>query len=85
MACVHGFVDIVKELLKDERVNPSDWDNRAIEYALDNGHMDVVNALLNDKRVDRSTLGELEDALEPPQKKVKMDKKDDVFDQETNS
>lgn len=83
MACVHGFVDIVKELLKDERVNPSDWNNRAIEYALDNGHDDVLNALLNDKRVDRSTLEEFAEDLAPPLKKAKVDKTEDVNDQES--
>src|SRR5690606_17610592 len=53
-ASVHGHLEVVQELLKDKRVDPSARDNYAIQYASSNGHLEVVKELLKDKRVDPS-------------------------------
>ena len=45
---------MVKFLLKDTRVDPSDVDNAAIRYASDSGHFDIVKLLLDDERIDLS-------------------------------
>jgi Ankyrin repeats (3 copies) len=50
----NGHLEIVKELLKDKRVDPSDDNNYAIRWASENGHLEVVKELLKDKRVDPS-------------------------------
>lgn len=42
---------MVKLLLQDERVDPSDVENLAIKEATENGHKEVVKLLLQDKRV----------------------------------
>jgi len=42
---------VVKLLLQDERVDPSDNNNWAIQMASKNGHIEVVKLLLQDKRV----------------------------------
>ena len=41
-------------LLKDERVNPTEFDNYALKCAAGNGHTKVVELLLKDNRVDPS-------------------------------
>jgi hypothetical protein len=43
---------IVELLLKDERVDPSAWNNAAIQWANERGHSAIVELLLKDKRVD---------------------------------
>ena len=53
-ASEHGYVDMVKILLKDYRVDPSNDDNYAIRRASLNGHHEVVKLLLEDERVDPS-------------------------------
>jgi ankyrin repeat protein len=53
-ACEYNCLDIVKELMKDERVDPSDKNNWAIRYASEKGHLDMVKELMKDKRVDPS-------------------------------
>ena len=49
-ATIYGHHEIVKELLSDPRVDPSDCRNKAIRWASNNGHLDVVKLLLNDPR-----------------------------------
>ena len=45
---------MVKILLRDPRVDPSDRNNEAIRWASKNGHESVVEILLKDSRVDPS-------------------------------
>lgn len=47
-----GYDDIVKILLQDERVDPSDYANRAISNASLNGHSEIIKLLLQDDRVN---------------------------------
>ncbi|MCI0381476.1 MAG: ankyrin repeat domain-containing protein [Chlamydiae bacterium] len=57
VASKYGHLEIVKELLKDSRVDPSDdyvKTNGAILFASANGHLEVVKELLKDSRVDPS-------------------------------
>src|SRR5690606_36616559 len=51
-----GNLEVVQELLKDIRVDPSAEDNFAIRGASSYGHLEVVRELLKDKRVDPSAL-----------------------------
>src|SRR5690606_6818132 len=55
-ASTNGHLEIVQELLKDNRVNPSAQGNEAIRVASKNGHLEIVRELLKDNRVDPSTL-----------------------------
>lgn len=55
-ACSYGFINIVKILLNDSRVNPSVSDNRAFRAASYSGETEIVKMLLSDSRVDPSTL-----------------------------
>ena len=50
----NGYLEIVQELLKDNRVDPSANNNDAIQWASGNGHLEVVEELLKDNRVDPS-------------------------------
>jgi len=52
LASKNGQVEVVKELLKDSRVNPAATNNYAIQLASEYGHADVVKLLLADKRVN---------------------------------
>src|SRR5690606_3580122 len=49
-----GYSEIVRELLKDKRVDPTAVYNYAIRFASSNGNLEVVQELLKDKRVDPS-------------------------------
>ena len=42
----NGHLEVVQELLKDKRVDPSAFNNFAISLACENGHLDVVNRLI---------------------------------------
>jgi len=53
-ASMNGHVEVVRLLLKDNRVDPSANDNGAIIWASTRGHYKVVEMLINDKRVDPS-------------------------------
>jgi ankyrin repeat protein len=53
-ACEYGNTDLVKLLLKDDRIHPETSDNFPIRIASRNGHVDVVKLLLSDDRVDPS-------------------------------
>ena len=49
-----GQLEMVKILLKDPRVDPSDDNNNSIRRASKNGHLEIVKLLLQDPRVDPS-------------------------------
>ena len=51
-AVFRGHINIIKLLLKDNRVNPSDNDDKALKTAIVFGHIDIVKLLISDKRVD---------------------------------
>ena len=51
-ACRYGNLEIVKELLKDSRIDPSSSDNSAIKAASLHGHLEIVKELLKDPRVE---------------------------------
>jgi ankyrin repeat protein len=51
---LYDHKEIVELLLKDNRVDPSALDNKAIRYASVNGRKEVVEMLLKDDRVDPS-------------------------------
>ena len=53
-ASKNGYLEVVQELLKDNRVDPSANNNYAIQWASNNGHLEVVQELLKDNRVDPS-------------------------------
>jgi Ankyrin repeats (3 copies) len=53
-ACEHGDIDIVRMLLADPRVDPSEASQDAIKWASNEGHMEIVRMLLADPRVDPS-------------------------------
>ena len=50
-SCLLNRIEVVKVMLKDERIDPSDNDNSALLYADDLNNTDIVNLLLEDKRV----------------------------------
>jgi len=52
IACDYGNIEIVKLLLKDERVDPSDL--TGFMWALESNHFDIMKLLLKDKRVNPS-------------------------------
>jgi hypothetical protein len=56
LAIDHGHVEVVRLLLNDARVDPSDINNEAIRLASQNGHVEVVKLILNDPRVDPSDI-----------------------------
>ena len=51
-ASMKGYLEVVRELLKDSRVDPSARDNQAIQLASKNGHSEIIQELLKDKRVE---------------------------------
>jgi len=53
-ASVNGHLEIIREFLKDSRVDPSADNNQAIRFASRNGRLEVVRELLKDSRVDPS-------------------------------
>jgi hypothetical protein len=57
-ACEKGYLDIVKLLLKDDRVDPytDSGDNRFFEAADNNNHIDICIELLKDERVRDDTM-----------------------------
>ena len=54
LAAKYGSFDIIKLLLKDERFDPSENRNQAIQQAVSRGYFNIVKLLLKDKRVDPS-------------------------------
>jgi hypothetical protein len=53
-ASENGHVAVVRELLRDSRVDPSALQNYAIKQAAYYGRAEVVKELLKDSRVDPS-------------------------------
>lgn len=51
-AAGNGYVEIVKLLLNDKRINTS---HHAISCASENGYIEIVKALLKDNRIDPTT------------------------------
>lgn len=51
-ACQNGHVNVIRELLKDDRVDPSANQNAALILACRNGRRDAVEELLKDQRVN---------------------------------
>lgn len=51
-ACTKGYVEVVKLLLNDYKVDPSDYSNYAIRGAISEGCEQVVKLLLKDERVN---------------------------------
>jgi hypothetical protein len=54
LASGNGHFDVVKLLLEQQNVDPSDYNNEAIVWAVRNNHIDVVKLLIADPRVDPS-------------------------------
>lgn len=52
--CGLGYVDILKELLKLESINPASTKNEPLLLAINHRHIGIVRELLNDKRIDGS-------------------------------
>src|SRR3989304_5945772 len=53
-ACKYDQIEVVKLLLQDPKVDPSDQNNYAIRLASRKGHVEVVKLLLQDSRVNPS-------------------------------
>jgi hypothetical protein len=53
-AAENGYYKIIELLLKDGRIDPSDYHNNVIRIASREGHYEIVELLLNDTRVDAS-------------------------------
>lgn len=51
LACQNGWIDAVRILLSDKRVDPTDNNNSAIGLACENGHVELVKLLYADSRV----------------------------------
>lgn len=51
-ASKEGYIEIVKVLLSNPKVDPSVNNNEAIQMASNNGHVEIIKLLLNDPRVD---------------------------------
>ncbi len=52
-AATRGHAQLVRVLLKDNRVDPSVQNHQALVNACNHGHAEVVRLLLNDNRSDR--------------------------------
>jgi hypothetical protein len=52
LAALRGHLVVVERLLRDDRVDPSAVDNRAVRLAASRGRLAVVDRLLEDDRVD---------------------------------
>lgn len=50
-ACFYGREQIVARLLKDERVNPVDDDNKALNVAIAVKHLNIIKMFLDDPRI----------------------------------
>ncbi|KAB7494203.1 Ankyrin-3 [Armadillidium nasatum] len=60
MAASHGHIDVVKTLMKSEKINVllKDYDNRtALELAVANGHLEIVQLLLSHEKVNINSKG----------------------------
>ena len=51
-AAMNGHLEVVKELMRDNRVDASAKNNDAVRSALLNGHISVVKELIKDPRVN---------------------------------
>jgi len=55
-ACQNGYLNIVKYLLKDKRVDPTDLDSVSLRAATFYRHYDIVKLLLDDGRADPAAM-----------------------------
>ena len=53
---MEGHYEIVKYLLLDKRVDPSDQNNEALRLAVSNNHEAIIKLLLSDSRVDSKSV-----------------------------
>jgi ankyrin repeat protein len=53
-ACENGYIDLVRTLLQDSRVNPGANYNIALFWAAFRGYNDIIKLLLQDSRVKKS-------------------------------
>ena len=64
MASLYGHIDIVKLLLDDSRVDPSDVKCEAVTWSLRNKHFNITRLLISDKRVRDKISKEYLDSLD---------------------
>ncbi|KAI8900063.1 ankyrin repeat-containing domain protein [Globomyces pollinis-pini] len=50
----NGHAEVIKLLLQDDRIDPTEDDSQALRLASENGHLEVVELLLEDGRADPS-------------------------------
>jgi hypothetical protein len=63
LACKNGFVEEVKKLIKNPKVDPNYSSGMCIFYAVDTEKYDLVEVLLNDERVRKFASDHLRDFL----------------------
>lgn len=56
LGCIHGHVDVVTELLKDEKFDLTANNNQAARCATKNGHVTIVQLLLQHPKANTETL-----------------------------
>lgn len=55
-ACKKGYLELVRKLLQDPRVNPGAFNDDALYQASKNEHQKIVELLITDPRVDSTKL-----------------------------
>ena len=60
-AAKYGYTNIVKLLLNDSRVDPSEWNDHdyAFRSASENGHLEIIKILLEDHRINPANVQNL--------------------------
>lgn len=56
LSCANGYTELVRKLLKDDRVNPAERNNHALYLCAKYGQAGVARVLLADSRVDPAAL-----------------------------
>jgi hypothetical protein len=59
LACIRGYLEILKILLKIKNLDPNIGNGEPIQWASDNGYLEIVKELMKDKRVNTSMDGNL--------------------------
>jgi hypothetical protein len=62
-AVKYNIYQLIPDLLKDKRVNPSDNNNYAITKASSEGYLEIVKELLKDERVVNKLIPDLKNEL----------------------
>ena len=78
-AIKNNDINNVKLLLKDKRVNPSDYNNVSIIKASEKKYFNIINILWKDKRVKTSLKEDCFELYEILIKKDKIKEKVEVF------